>query len=196
MTASEYLSSQPLITRRLFAVLLLIAVGAAAWEGFILPVGRLVLSQDNWRSTAMRELGYDRGVVATERQAHDQLQALRAASTRGSLFQDSSLGPNEQLKAEVAQALNTTGAATVHLTSLPAEEEGGLRKYGLRIIATVDAGQLKRFLETLRARSHYLRVEQLALTAPLMQSPNDNPPLQLKADIFGYANAPARRATK
>jgi len=162
----------------------------------MLPVGRLVLSQDAWRTTAMRELGYNRGVVVTERQAHDQLQVLRAASTWRSLFQSSALDPSEQLKAEVAQALSATGAATVHLTSLPAEDEGGLRKYGLRIIATLDAGQLKHLLDALRARSHYLRVEQLALTAPLMQSPDGNPPLQLKADIFGYANAPAQRAAK
>ncbi|MFL6600216.1 MAG: GspMb/PilO family protein [Steroidobacteraceae bacterium] len=196
MTASEYLSSQPLITRRLFALLLLIAVGTGVWEGFILPAGRLFLSQDVWRTTVVRDLGYNRGIVATEPQAREQLQVLRAASTWQRLFQDSPLGANEQLKAEVAQALNAAAAVTLHLTSLPAQDEGGLRKYGLRAVATLDAGQLKLFLDALRARSHYLRVEQLAVTAPPMQSPDSNPTLQLKADIFGYASTPGRRAAK
>jgi hypothetical protein len=194
MTASEYLSSQPLFTRRLFAVLLLIAVVVGAWQGLMLPVGRLVLSQDTWRTTATQKLSYNRGVVETGPQAHNELQVLRTAPIWRSLFQGGSLPPPEQLKTEVAQALNATGAATVRLTSLPAQDEGGLRKYGLRVVATLDAGQLRHFLDALRARPHYLRVEQLALTAPLMQSPNVNPPLQLRADIFGYTTGPARAA--
>jgi Type II secretion system (T2SS), protein M subtype b len=196
MTASEYLSSQPLVTRRIFAVLLLIAVCMSAWWGFMLPIGRLFTSQDLWRTTAIRELGYNRGVVATESDARNQLQVLRTPSTWQRFFQDGSLGPNEQLKAEIEQALNASGAGSVRLTSLPAQSDGVLRKYGLRVVATVDAGQLKRFLDALRARSHYLRVEQLALNAPLRQAANENPPLQLKADIFGYANTPASRAAR
>jgi hypothetical protein len=196
MTASEYLSSQPLITRRLFALLLLGVVGTLAWEGLILPLGQLMLSQDEWRSAAIRYLGYNRGLVATESQARQQLKVLRSASTWRGLFDSDSLGANEQLRAEVALALNVTGAAAMSLTSLPAESEGGLRRYALRVVANLDAGQLRHFLSALRARPHYLRIEQLALTAPLMQSPDDNPSLQFKADIFGYAHAsPAPRVT-
>ena len=194
MTVSEYLSSQPLFTRRLFALLLLTAVVVGAWQGVMLPVGRLVLSQDTWRTTAMQKLSYNRGVVETGPQAHNELQALRNASIWRRLFQGGTLAPTEQLKTEVAQVLNATGASTVRLTSLPAQDEGGLRKYGLRVVATLDAGQLRHFLDALRGRPHYLRVEQLALTAPLMQSPNVNPPLQLRADIFGYTTGPARAA--
>jgi hypothetical protein len=189
MSASEFLSTQPVFTRRLFAFLLLIVVVAVVWQAIVLPVGQLILSQDAWRSGAVRQLGYDRGIVATEAQAREQLQQLQAAPRWRSLFQDSPVGPNDQLKTDVAQALSATGAATLHLTSLPAENVGGLCKYGLRVVATLDAGQLKNFLVALRTRAHYLRVEQISLTAPIMQTPNTNPPLQLKVDIFGYAKA-------
>jgi len=206
MTASEYLSAQPVVTRRLFALLLLSVVAVVGWQAIALPVGQLILSQESWRENAVRQLAYTRGIVATESQAREQLQKLHATSTWHRLFQDSSVGSGDQLKAEVAQALNAAGATTLHLTSLPAENEGSLRKFGLRVVATLDAGQLRRFMESLRARSHYLRVDQLSLTSPLVQSPNINSPLQLKADIFGYSkggsvipasvDAPARRTPK
>jgi hypothetical protein len=206
MNASEFLSTQPVFTRRLFALLLLIVVVAVVCQAIVLPVGQLILSQDAWRSGAVRQLGYDRGIVATGPRAREQLQQLQSAPSWRSLFQDNPVGPNDQLKTEVAQALSATGAATLHLTSLPAENAGGLRKYGLRVVATLDAGQLKNFLVALRTRAHYLRVERLSLTAPIVQSPNSNPPLQLKVDIFGYAKAgavnagsartPARRASQ
>ena len=187
MTASEYLSSQPVVTRRLFALLLFIVVVAVGWQAVVFPMGQVLLSQNVWREGAVRRLGYSRGIVATESQAKDQLQKLHAAPIWHSLFQDGSAGASDQLKSEVAQALSTVGASALHLTTLPAENEGGLRKYGLRVVATLDAGQLKRFLDALRARAHYFRVEELSVTAPLMQSPNTNPALQLKADIFAYA---------
>jgi len=185
MTASEYLSSQPIVTRRLFALLLLLVIVVGAWQGFVVPAGQLIRSQDSWRTAATEKLGYSRGVVASEAQARNQLQAVRTTSAWRGFLTNSDLASNE-LKNELTQALTGAGATGVRIASLPAQNEGGLRKFGARIVATADADQLKQFLAALRARPRYLRVEQITVTAPLVQSPDGNPAVQLKADIFGY----------
>jgi hypothetical protein len=49
--------------------------------------------------------------------------------------------------------------------------------------------QLRTFLSAVRAHAKYLRVQRLTISAPLAQPANANPPLLVKLEICGYAEA-------
>jgi hypothetical protein len=47
--------------------------------------------------------------------------------------------------------------------------------------------QLRGFLGQVNSLSRFVRIERLSITAPPMQSPQENPTLNVTFDVFGFA---------
>jgi hypothetical protein len=72
------------------------------------------------------------------------------------------------------------------VTSIPKVEEAGLVGYGLRFTALMTADQLRKFMDALRGNVHYLRVERLGITASQLQRTDENAPLTVTMEVYGY----------
>ena len=59
----------------------------------------------------------------------------------------------------------------------------------MRFAASIRLNDLQNLLTSMSNHSHYLRVERLIVTAPQTQAPDENPPLAVTMDVFGYQHA-------
>jgi len=187
MTAVEYILTQRPAVRRAFAVLLLATTVELVWFGLVVPTHSLVLSQNTWREEAQSDLARARGMAAIESQVRGRLSALQTAAIWQRLYDNQhSSAIDGALSQDVTRLANTAGLSIHSLTALPATTEGLLRRHGVRLAASMSIDQLKLFIVALRTYPRYIRVERLSVSVPQVQPPDRNPPLEIKADLFGY----------
>jgi len=192
MTAVEYILTQRPAVRRAFAVLLLATTVQLLWFGLIMPAHLLVLSQSTWREETQSDLARARGTAGIESQVRERLNALQAAAVWQRFYDNQhSSAIDGALSQDITRLANTAGINIHSLTTLPATTEGLLRRHGVRLAASMSIDQLKLFIAALRTHTRYIRVERLSVSAPQVQPPDRNPPLEIKADLFGYNRAAA-----
>jgi hypothetical protein len=192
MTAAERLSALPSAQRQMLAVAILAAALALSWYAVLKPLHRLLTSQEVWRNEVRRDLAESRGKAAIESRVTAQFESLREIPLWGTFYPGAS---EEEANAQIQQDLRGLGAASgvaaLALTPLPKKEYPDYIAYGIHVNGVMTAEQLKRFSAALRAAPHFLRVERFAASAPQTQSPNENPPVNVTLDIYGYSRAGA-----
>ena len=190
MRAVEYVIAQRATARRAFAVVLL-AIGVdLAWFGLVVPARTLALSQDAWREAARSDLARSRGAAAIESEVRERLRGLATAPIWQRLYDNKQANDADvALGQDVTRLANAAGLTLHSLTSVPAANEGLLRKHGVRLAASLSIDQLRQLIAALRAHPRYIRVERLSVAAPQVQPPDRNPVLEIKVDLCGYSRA-------
>jgi Tfp pilus assembly protein PilO len=196
MTLAEKIASRPLRLRRLLALLATLALVAMIWNLLLLPIAWVAASQERWRLEVSTHLARDKGHAALEADIRAQLAALPAASAWNHFYK---IAPGEdaqaRLQRDVTSLCAAAGAVVQAVVPLPAADEHGLVRTGIRITTTVTADQLKALVGLIRDHPQYLRVEQLSVSAPQIQTAQQNPSLLVTLEVFGYSYPAGRGRT-
>ena len=196
MTLASRIERLPIAARRAAAIGVAVAALAFLFVCLVKPLQWAVESQQRWRSETQRQLARDRGQALHEKAVRQSLEALPSAKIWRQFYAGTS-------RAEVSRFIEQhlariSAAASVEFesaTPLPTVEDDALPSVGVRLKAVgVSAEQLRALLAALRAHEPYLRVERLTVSAPLMQSAERNPPLEVTLDVAGYMQ-PAKAST-
>mgnify|MGYP003781749401 CR=1 FL=1 len=167
---------------------LLPAALLSSGAGIIWPAWHIYQSQIEWRGQATQLLAQRRGIAAIETAVRTQLEALPNHPSWQKLFHTTGEGTAViALQTEVNSALNGARVRPQSFAPLEVMQAGPLRKVGLRIVAPMTIDQLGDVLIRVEALTHWVRIEQLSVNAPPVQSAQENPTLIVTMDAVGYA---------
>jgi hypothetical protein len=154
----------------------------------IWPIWHGYQEQNEWRATAAHALARQRGLAAIEAAVRARLDALPKLQIWQRLYRANAQGAAVMtLQSDVNSALAASNARPQTFAPIAITETGPLRKVGLRIVASMTIDQLRAFLMQTERLAHFVRIEQLVVSAPPNQTPQTNPPLVVTMDIFGFA---------
>jgi hypothetical protein len=188
MTLAERIDGQPMIVRRVFALLSVLLAVALILYGVIDPIRYVVRSQESWRTAVRAQLARDRGIASIGPKVREELLSLSTAPIWNRFYAAEGKADATQFIQRDVLSLCTAVRATIQsATPLPAVDAIGLRSGGVRIVASMSVDQMKEFFEKVRAHPQYLRVQRLSVSAPQSQSQNMNPVLSVTMDIAGYS---------
>jgi len=195
MTRLELILPKTPVRRRILALLMLAFALVVLWGAVLTPVAWIARSQGEWRADARHELARARGKAALE-PALRQRSADLMREPIWSRFYDVPLGQDVTalIQRDVLSVAVKAGVTIQAITPSAAVEEGGLAGYGVRFGASMSADQLSRFVDALRSSTHYLRVERLTVTSPQLQRVDQNAPLEVTMEVFGFTRSADRRA--
>jgi len=188
MRIAERLNKLPTQVQRAVAVLLLPAALVLIIAGVIWPMWQVSQSQAQWRDDATQLLAQRRGLGDIEAAVRHQLEALPNLQSWQRLFRTTA-GTSAVIavQTEISTALSDAGARPQSFVPLEIAQLGPLRKVGLRIVAPMTIDQLRVVLVRIEGLTVLLRIEQLLVNAPPVQSADQNPTLVVTMDVVGYA---------
>lgn len=195
MSLAERCAKLPLASRRAVALLgvplAIVLLGVLIW----LPVDFVRQAQLDWRNEAIDTLSSAHHVSAVQATLDQQLVAMRSSPLWSRFYRTpNSASATTALHADLSAVLNTAQASVQSLTPIPSEEQPAFTRVGVRFAASVRMNDLQNLLTAMSAHSRYMRVERLVVTAPQTQSPDENPPLAVTMDVYGYQLSDAAKA--
>lgn len=189
MSSADLLSALPAREQR--ALALLAIPTALMLIGFVIiwPAWKLYRGQTEWRANAVQALAHERGLAEIEKPLHERLDALAQLKSWDRLYRvrtdsDALIA----LQSDISGLLAASGARAQSFTSLPAVTTGALSKVGVRVTGAMSIDRLRELLQQMTALAHYVRIEKLLITAPLTQSAQENPTLNVTLDVVGFAS--------
>jgi len=187
MSAVTWLSGQSVLTRRLIAIAVLIAILVTAWIGIVVPLEAMAQGQRAWLSRTRYAIARDRGLIAAQASLREKLASIAHSPLPAKLYPP---GPKDTLlaavQADVGSLLRSAGASTQTITSLPLTSDRYFERAGVRATMSLTVDQLRRLLERLRENPRLIRLEDLIVDAPQTQTGGENPPLAITMSLFGY----------
>jgi len=188
MTLTDRISSRSLRVRNAVALLMIPAMALLVWSLVILPLSWVATSQEHWRAEVRAELAEAKGRALTLDAVRKRLANLPSESVWQRFYPaENGADGGAALQRDVTTLSMGAGLATRSITLLPSQPQGRLMTYTARLAASGTAEQLQAFATSLRGHPRYLRVEQLKVTAPQVQSSDENPVLSITLDISGFA---------
>lgn len=187
MSLSDRILRQHAIMRRALAVLLVFLMLLVVWIAVIVPARALALSQTRWRIQARHHLAGDKGRASAESALREQLRALPGAPVWSRFYPSRGASADTALRTDLMRLTASAGVTVQSLATLPTEEDGALRRHGMRIDASMTIGQLEHLATELHTHARYLRVERLTISAPIVQAPHTNPTLVVRMVVYGYS---------
>jgi hypothetical protein len=189
---ADHISELPPRLQRALALLFIPAVFCIVWAGLIWPVSRVCHAQGTWRATAATLLARQRGLAEIEPTVREQLDALPRLTSWQRLYPAGEQGSAVLvLQSDISAALSAAQVRPQSFVPIEPSQSGGLRKVGLRVAAPMTIDQLRAFLGQAVLLPHFVRIEQLLVSSPSVQSAQENPILTVTLDIFGFvADAP------
>lgn len=184
MSIAEQLSKLPPRAQRAIAVLLIPATLMLTHVLVVWPIWHMYQSQVQWREDAARLLAQRRGMSEIAAVVRERLDTLPQLQIWQRLFRTTAV---VALQAEVNSALTGARARPQSFEPLETKPLGPLQKIGVRIVAPMTIDQLRDVLVRIEGLSHLVRIEQLLINAPPLQSPDQNPTLVVTMDVVGYA---------
>lgn len=194
MSVAEQVAALTAARRRLLAVGLLLVLVFGAWAGILSPLARIVASQDDWRAAARRELARNRGQESVGGAVESQLRSLPGAPVWARFYGESG-GADvlSHVQRDITELCAGVGIPVPVVMALPTTESNGISRYGVRLTANMTVDQLRKLAEALRTHSTFLRTERLSITAPQIQSAEQNSVFAVSMEVFGYSHRqPAR----
>jgi hypothetical protein len=188
MTLMARIGARPPVQRRILAIGLLVATVGLVWGGVLAPLTWVVDSQDEWRDDVRHDLARAMGEASTEPELRRQVAAIPAEPIWAKFYETQNGQDASQLvQRDVLRAGAGSGVKIEGIVPLPKVEEVGLVGFGIRFTTTLSAGQLKQFIDALRANVGYLRVERLTITAPQVQRADENALLTVTMEVYGFS---------
>jgi hypothetical protein len=184
---ADHLSKLPPRLQRILALLIIPAAFLCLWLGLIWPIQYAYEAHVDWRSAAIHTLARQRGLASIEETVRTQLDALPRLTSWQRLYRASADGSAVvALQSDISTALTASNAHPQNFAPLGTTQSGPLRKFGLRVVASMTIDQLREFLRQAPELARFVRIERLLINAPPVQSPQENPPFTVTLDIFGF----------
>jgi hypothetical protein len=187
MSLAERCAKLPIASRRVVALLVvplsIVLLVSVIW----LPIGLLRQSQIDWRNEAIDTLSSTQQAPAVQAALDQQLTAMRSSPLWSRFYKTpDSVSATTALHGDLSALLSGAQASVQSLTPIPSEAQSAFTRIGVRFGASMRMNDLQNLLTAMSAHSRYLRVERLVVTAPQMQVPDQNPPLAVTMDVYGY----------
>ena len=190
MTLADRLSQWPAARQRALALLLLAAGVALLWVVIAGPARWLLVSQTEWRARVREDLATSRGNVALAPQLQKQLLEVRGAAVWQAFYATrDGRDAATQMQRDLTTLAAAAGVGPPTFASLSDRDQPEYLGRGVRLSASMTAAQLRAFSAALRASTHFLRVEHFSASAPQVQAKNENPPLAVTMEVYGYSQA-------
>jgi hypothetical protein len=176
--------------RRVVALLVVPLLLVLACLAALRPMHQAWQAQQLWREET-KQLLSDAAVAPALRDAlQRQIEVVRASQLRSKLYPSSgAMGAAALLQGDIDSVMNAVQASSRTLAPIPVSEESSLLRYGVRVTASLRVNQLQDVFNRLAQHQRLLRVEQLSVVAPQVQQADENPPLAVSMDIYGYVLA-------
>jgi hypothetical protein len=180
--------AQRLALRRLAALIALPAALLIAWSIAIWPLWYMYESQQTWRVSIARTLAHQRALLQIEPTVRAHLAELPNAVAWQRLYSAKldSAGVIA-LQTDLGHALAAAHVRPQSFAPIATTRTGTLRKIGLRVVASMTIDELRELFRQTALLSHLVRLENLLITAPAVQSRQENPRLVVTMDAFGFA---------
>lgn len=177
----------PVTSRRLLAVVIVPTVMAAVCVGIIALLQQAVAAQREWRQETEQLLSDAASAPAMQSALEQQTEAVRRSGLRSKFYPaGGAINAAASLQADVDTLVSSVQASSRVLAPLPTTETALAVRYGVRLNASLRINQLQNLLDALSRHPRLLRVERLLVVAPQTQVAEENPPLAVTLDIFGY----------
>lgn len=156
----------------------------------VLPIQHAWQAQQRWRHETKQLLSEAARAPKLRDALQKQIEAVRSSQLRARFYRaGGAMSSAALLQGDVDVLMKGVQASSRNLTPIPVSEDAVLLRYGVRATASLRINQLQDLFNSLAQHPRLLRVEQLTVAAPQMQHPNENPPLAVSMDIYGYALA-------
>jgi Tfp pilus assembly protein PilO len=177
----------PRSSRRVLALMMLPILALLAWIAAVQPLLTIYESQQAWRAEARQLLAFSKRSVAALAQLQQQIAALRGSPLWSSLYRaEPGSGVAAALQSDVGALLAAAQANVQALAPVRSVEVGALRQIGIQVVASMRIDQLQQFMTAAAAHQRYLRIGQLTVTAPQIQSATENPLLSVEMEVHGF----------
>ncbi len=181
------LESSSLARRRaiaLAALLLLTALGVVA---VIWPAMAVIAGQTEWRADATERLGRYRALSASRKEIEEQLHRAQTHPLwNGLLSGTDAAAATNVLQGEFRGLLDAQRIAVQSSSPLDALVGPRITRVGVRLNIDVTIDQLQMLLERVRVHAHLLVLDNLIVTAPQNQSPEQNASLNVQLEVWGF----------
>jgi len=176
--------------RRVVALLVVPMLIVLACLAALLPIHQAWQAQQRWREET-KQLLSEAEVAPTLRDAlQRQIEAVRASQLRSKFYPSGgAMGTAAVLQGDIDSVMNSAQASSRTLAPIPVAEDALLLRHGVRVTASLRIDQLQDVFNRLAQHQRLLRVEQLSVVAPQMQQADENPPLAVSMDVYGYVLA-------
>ncbi|HEY7641631.1 MAG TPA: type II secretion system protein GspM [Steroidobacteraceae bacterium] len=187
MSLAERCAKLPVASRRLVALLgvplAIVLVVSTIWA----PIGLMRQSQIDWRNEAIDTLSSTQRAPVLQATLDQQLAAMRSSPLWSRFYKTpDSVSATTALHSDLSALLSAAQASVQSLTPIPSEQTAALTRVGVRFGASLRMNDLQNLLTAMGSHARYLRVERLVVTAPQTQVPDENPPLAVTMDVYGY----------
>ena len=187
MKLAERCAGLPTAWRRVVALLVVPAAALLLLAALWAPIALVRDVQVDWRTDAIETLASAQHAPAMQATLEQQIAAMRGSPLWSRFYK----APNTSsaataLHADLSALLVSAQASVQSLTPIPSEEQADYNRIGIRFAASIRLNDLQDLLTAMSNHSRYLRVERVIVTAPQTQAPDENPPLAVTMDIFGY----------
>lgn len=186
MNLAERCAGLPIASRRVVALLIVplsaLLLVAALWA----PVAYVRGSQIEWRADAIETLSSVQQAPTVQATLDQQLAGMRSSPLWSKFYKAPNSTASTVLHADLSALLTSAQASVQSLTPIASEEQAAFTRVGIRFAASIRLNDLQNLLTSMSNHSRYLRVERLIVTAPQTQAPDENPPLAVTMDVFGY----------
>lgn len=187
MNLADRCAGLPIVWRRVVALLVVPASALLLISAIWAPIAYVRGSQVDWRDEAIETLASARQAPAAQAALEQQLAAMRSSPLWSRFYKaPNSTTAATALHADLSGLLTSAQASVQSLTPIPSEEQATFTRVGIRFAASIRLNDLQSLLASMSNHSRYLRVERMIVTAPQTQAPDENPPLAVTMDIFGY----------
>lgn len=187
MTLAERCAGLPAARRRVLALLVVPASALLLVAVVCAPIAYVRDSQVDWRRHAIETLSSAQQAPVVQAALDQQLAAMRSSPLWSKFYRTpDSASATTSLHADLSGLLSSAQASVQSLTPIQSEEQAAFTRVGIRFAASMRMNDLQHLLTSMTGHSRYLRVERLIVTAPQTQAPEENPPLAVTMDVYGY----------
>lgn len=191
MTLADRCAALPTTARRLLALFVIPLILVALCVALLVPARQAWLAQQEWRQETRELLSAAAAAPELQTALERQIESVRRSHLREKFYPtDGVLGAAAMLQADVDLLMSSLQVPSRTIAPIPSTETESLVRHGVRLSASLRINQLQDLLNRISQHPRLIRVDQLTVVAPQMQSPEDNPPLAVSMDIYAYALTP------
>lgn len=187
MSLVQQCEGLPRPVRRVIALVAVPALLVASVLVLYAPVRYLSGLQNDWRATTRSVMAQARSVPVLAEELNRQLTTLQSSGLWVKFYPSKEPGAAAgALQSDLSGILAGAQISAQSLAPIATGQLPYFTRIGTRLTASMRVDQLQRLLTSIANHPRYLRVEQATIVAPQSQSPEENPPLAVTLEIYGY----------
>jgi Tfp pilus assembly protein PilO len=187
---AHVLEKLPRLARVVVALLLPLVAVALVWVS-VHAVRSAANSQSHWQHSVRRDLAIGGAAARLIPEISGVLSELPKMPVWQRLYKGESSAMNQAaLLADVSQSLSRSGINTPTISVTPTTEMQSLAVWECQVVFEANAEQLHAFAGQLRALPRYVRVSEIVIGAPQLQTTQSNAVFAVTLRAQGYGQRP------